>query len=180
MFEWTTPLFSDPSADVVGSVLAFVTVVLSSTGGIGGGGLLVPLYMLVMNLGRYAIPLSKATIMGSAIANVLMNWKRRHPSADRPLIAFDVALMLEPSTLAGTVVGVTLNTLFPRWLVTVLLVALLGYTAKKTLNKALQTYHKETSKSWAELRKAVVVLFPKYGKLTLPEMAIKHEQRLDR
>eukprot|EP00966_Prymnesium_polylepis_P280693 6485520-Prymnesium_polylepis.1 len=57
------PLFSDPYADFLGSVFAFITVIAASTGGIGGGGLLVPLYMIVLDLGRYSIPLSKATIM---------------------------------------------------------------------------------------------------------------------
>lgn len=54
--DWTQPLFSDPTADAIGTACAFVTVIMASAGGIGGGGLLVPLYMLVLGLGRFAIP----------------------------------------------------------------------------------------------------------------------------
>ena len=81
------PLFTDPQADAIGSVLAFLTVVLASAGGVGGGGLLVPLYMLVLDLGEHAIPLSKATIFGASLANAAIRLRQRHPTADRPLSA---------------------------------------------------------------------------------------------
>ena len=121
--EWSTPLFAEPVSDLVSAALALLAVTFASAGSIGGGGLLVPLYVLVSHLGDFAIPLSKATIMGGAIANAFLRWPARHPSADRPLIAFDVAVMLEPTTLIGTVVGVTLNTVFPPWLITASLAA---------------------------------------------------------
>jgi len=145
--EWTVPLFADPISDAASALLSLLAVTFASAGSIGGGGLLVPLYVLVSHLGRSAIPLSKATIMGGAIANAFMRWPARHPSADRPLIAFDVAVMLEPTTLIGTVVGVTLNEIFPQWLITVCLVGLLGFTARKTLVKALATWAKENEAS---------------------------------
>jgi len=155
--SWDTPLFTDPKADAVGSVLAFCTVVIASIGGVGGGGLLVPLYKLVLNLGVFAIPLSKATIFGSSLANVILRMSQRHPKADRPLIAYDVALVLEPMTLAGTVAGVMLNAIFPTWAITVLLVLLLCYTAQKTLLKGVSTWKKENKKSLEEMEKTVTV-----------------------
>eukprot|EP00310_Coccolithus_braarudii_P007740 CAMPEP_0183362594 /NCGR_PEP_ID=MMETSP0164_2-20130417/70263_1 /TAXON_ID=221442 /ORGANISM="Coccolithus pelagicus ssp braarudi, Strain PLY182g" /LENGTH=108 /DNA_ID=CAMNT_0025537491 /DNA_START=56 /DNA_END=379 /DNA_ORIENTATION=- len=85
--------------------------------------------------------------MGGAVANAFLRWPARHPTADRPLIAFDVAVMLEPTTLIGTVIGVTLNTVMPSWLITITLVLLLGYTARKTLIKALATWAKENGTS---------------------------------
>ena len=181
MSAWVVPLFADPFADLLGSALAFVTVVCASTGGLGGGGLLVPLYMLVLHLGRFAIPLSNATIFGASIANVLLNWRRRHPEADRPLIAFDVALMLEPITLAGTVVGVTLNAIFPQWLVTILLVVLLGVTARKTLSKAISTYRKETNLSVEEVREGMPISAPDptSSKLQKARLAVAELRALD-
>ena len=93
--QWTDPLFPLSSGDAVGTVCAFLTVMAASVGGIGGGGLLVPLYMLALGLGRFAIPLSKATICGGAISNVAIQCRRRHPLAeDRPLIAYNVAAIL--------------------------------------------------------------------------------------
>lgn len=61
--------------------------------------------------------------------------RERHPHADRPLIDYFVASVLEPSTLLGTVAGVLLNRIFPNWLITILLVLLLGLTSVRTLQK---------------------------------------------
>eukprot|EP01012_Entosiphon_sulcatum_P063483 TRINITY_DN9098_c0_g1_i1.p1 TRINITY_DN9098_c0_g1~~TRINITY_DN9098_c0_g1_i1.p1 ORF type:complete len:486 (+),score=64.54 TRINITY_DN9098_c0_g1_i1:28-1485(+) len=92
------------------SFLTFATVVMCSLGGVAGGGLLVPLYMFSIHASIVqAIPLSKAAIFGGAAANLFFNLKKKHPSSDRPLIAFNVALALEPAALAGSVLGVMLN-----------------------------------------------------------------------
>ena len=129
---------------MLGTVSAAICVLVSSTGGIGGGGLLVPLYTLLLGLGKYAIPLSKATIFGASIANVAIQIRHRHPFANRPLIAFDIAAIFEPMTLAGTVLGVLLNAILPSALVTVLLVVLLAVTAQKTLAKGRALWEKES------------------------------------
>eukprot|EP00298_Acanthocystis_sp_HF-20_P010053 c18644_g1_i1.p1 GENE.c18644_g1_i1~~c18644_g1_i1.p1 ORF type:complete len:357 (+),score=130.27 c18644_g1_i1:17-1087(+) len=142
--RWTRALFTDVGHDVFGSFLALIAVTVGAGGGIGGGGLLVPVYFLVLNLGRFAIPLSKATIFGSAITHILMSLKQRHPKVDRPLIAFDISVMLEPMTLGGSVVGVLLNTIFPTWLITLCLIILLAYTTKITFDKAKSTWKKES------------------------------------
>ena len=115
-------LFADGSlADVVTTTIALTVVTLSSAGSIGPSSLLVPLF-LFFSQGRSAIPLSTATVMGGAFANACIRWRQRHPNVDRPLIALDVALMFEPMTLVGTLVGVTLNAMLPGWLLTALLV----------------------------------------------------------
>jgi uncharacterized membrane protein YfcA len=61
------------------------------------------------------------------------------------LIDYDAALLLCPSLLAGTTVGVILSLMFPQWLVVVLLVILLAYTTHKTLEKAAHLWGKKNS-----------------------------------
>lgn len=66
-------------------------------GGIGGGGILVPIYILVMEFSpKHAIPLSNITVFGGAIANTILNTSKRHPLADRPLVDWDLILVMEP------------------------------------------------------------------------------------
>lgn len=43
MTDGVPPLFSDPKADAIGTVCALVTVIFASAGGIGGGGVSLPL-----------------------------------------------------------------------------------------------------------------------------------------
>ena len=79
------PLFPLSRFDLVGTTGAFLACAIAAGAGLGGGGLLVPLYMIVLQLDPHdAVPLSKATIFGNAIANFLVNIKKRHPLvADR-------------------------------------------------------------------------------------------------
>eukprot|EP00298_Acanthocystis_sp_HF-20_P010054 c18644_g1_i2.p1 GENE.c18644_g1_i2~~c18644_g1_i2.p1 ORF type:complete len:483 (+),score=179.39 c18644_g1_i2:31-1449(+) len=142
--QWTKPLFTDVGSDIFGSFLALIAVTVGAGGGIGGGGLLVPVYFLVLNLGRFSIPLSKATIFGSSITHVMLSLYQKHPKVDRPLIAFDVSMMLEPMTLGGSVIGVLLNTIFPTWLITLCLIILLAITTQITFAKGLKTWKKES------------------------------------
>jgi uncharacterized membrane protein YfcA len=68
------------TTDVLATVLAFLSTALGSGCGIGGGGLLVPAFILVTGLSpKHAIPLSKATIFGNAIAIFIFNVNRKHP-----------------------------------------------------------------------------------------------------
>lgn len=64
-----------------------------------------------------------------------------------PLIDYDVSLVMEPMTLAGTVVGVYLNKAFPNWLITILLVLLLSYTTYRTIKKVSQRGNPNTCRT---------------------------------
>lgn len=97
-------LFPIDHADVVGSFLVAVSLMIAASGGIGGGGILVPLLIMVFGFHpKYAIPLCNSTVFGSSITNVFLNVSKRHPEADRPLIDWDLVLLMEPLTIAGAV-----------------------------------------------------------------------------
>mmetsp|Transcript_26287 Transcript_26287/g.56435 ORF Transcript_26287/g.56435 Transcript_26287/m.56435 type:complete len:120 (+) Transcript_26287:416-775(+) len=101
---------------------------IAAGGGIGGGGVLVPIYILVMKFSpKNAIPLSNITVFGGAIANTLLNIRKRHPLADRPLVDWDLILVMEPLTIAGALIGAFLNKLLPEAILVGSLVALLSY-----------------------------------------------------
>ena len=74
------PLFPLEGPDCYGLALAAFFVMIAAGGGIGGGGILVPTYIFVLGFEpKVAIPLSNATILGSSIANVVLNARKRHP-----------------------------------------------------------------------------------------------------
>lgn len=138
-------LFPLSRTEITGSIGAFIANVLAAGSGLGGGGLLVPLYILLMGLSSHeAIPLSKATIFGSAIASFIINVRSKHPlSRNRPLIDYETMLMMEPMTLAGTIIGVNMNAVFPEWLITVCIVWLLSKTALRTFAKGMKMWKEE-------------------------------------
>ena len=50
--------------------------------------------------------LSNVTIVGGTLANLAFNVGRRHPAARRrPLIDWDLILLMEPSTILGALAG---------------------------------------------------------------------------
>ena len=64
--------------------------------------MLVPLLILVYGFHpKYAIPLSNFTIVGSSITNMYMNLSKRHPDVDRPLVDWDIILVMEPLTMVS-------------------------------------------------------------------------------
>jgi uncharacterized membrane protein YfcA len=138
-------LFPLDASDYFGFICATLGLILASGGGIGGGGMLVPIYVLVMGFSpKHAIPLSNVTVFGGSISNFILNRIKRHPEANRPLIDMDLILVMQPMTLAGALLGSFANKLLPEIILTICLVLLLGYTTKQTLEKGMVVYAKET------------------------------------
>lgn len=144
--EEHAPLFPLTTSDYYGFFFAIAGLMVAAGGGIGGGGILVPIYILIFGFSpKHAIPLSNVTVFGGALANVLLNASKRHPLADRPLVDWDLILVMEPLTIAGALIGAFLNKILPEIFLTFMLVLLLSVTAYKTLGKAQKMYKAETA-----------------------------------
>ncbi|KAL7546045.1 hypothetical protein ACHAWF_009388 [Thalassiosira exigua] len=139
-------IFFDASwHDYLGFGSAILGLLLAAGGGIGGGGLLVPIYILLLEFPvKHAISLASTTVLGGAIANNILDFKKRHPDhPERPAIDLDLILQLEPTTIAGALIGANLNKELPELTLLVLMLILLTVTAQKTLAKAIKMYRKE-------------------------------------
>eukprot|EP00939_MAST-03C_sp_MAST-3C-sp1_P000644 g644.t1 len=140
-------LFPLNGYDVGGTILALVGAAFANAGGAGGGGIFVPLLILLVQFTPHgAIPLSKAMIFGGALTFVSITFRRKHPEANKPLIDYDIALMFEPMVLCGTTVGVLLNRVFPSWMLLTLLEILLVTTVYRTFKKGKKKYNEETQR----------------------------------
>ena len=146
-FELThKDLFPPDKSDVLGFICATLGLMVAAGGGIGGGGILVPILILVMGFSpKHAIPLSNITVFGGAVANTLLNINKRHPLVDRPMVDWNLILVMEPLTIAGALCGAFLNKLLSETLLVVMLVVLLSFTAYNTLRKACKMYALETA-----------------------------------
>ena len=134
--------------DWVAAALSFVGCSMAVVGGIGGGGLFVPLLMLLVNFdATAAVPLSKAMILGAAIVAIIFVYSTKvtdHGSGLRkPAIDLNACILLQPLCLAGTVIGVFLNVLLPSWVIVVLLCLVLGFSTYKTFQKAFKQRKKD-------------------------------------
>lgn len=156
--------------DILGIIVWFTAAGVATACGVGGGGIYVPLGILLLNFApKPSSGLSQASIFGASLGGLLINSRSSHPfttkvstndqaesvpSQDqentedttyytRPLIDFDMALFLAPMEMAGAVLGVLIQKILPNWLYLTLASIILGFTAYKTYKKFADTRHKE-------------------------------------
>ncbi|CAL9051135.1 unnamed protein product [Musa banksii] len=136
-FEWRI---------AVGSVIGFLGAALGSVGGVGGGGIFVPMLTLIIGFDpKSSTALSKCMIMGTACSTVYYNLRLRHPSLDAPLIDYHLVLLIQPMLMLGISIGVILNVIIPEWMVTLLLIILFLGTSMKAFMKGVDTWRRETT-----------------------------------
>ncbi|KAK7406685.1 hypothetical protein VNO78_08315 [Psophocarpus tetragonolobus] len=130
---------------IVGSIIGFLGAALGSVGGVGGGGIFVPMLALIIGFDpKSSTAISKCMIMGASISTVYYNLRLRHPTLDMPLIDYDLALIFQPMLMLGISIGVICNVMFADWMVTVLLIILFIATSTKATFKGIDTWKKET------------------------------------
>jgi len=124
--------------ELIGAILIFFGSAISNAGGIGGGGLLVPILILYLNFyAKEAIPISKLMIFTGSLTAFLMGLKNKNPFRDATAIDFNIVIILIPLVLFGTMIGVTLNKIFPPWIILICLTIILVLNTIKTLKKYL-------------------------------------------
>ncbi|KAK7331812.1 hypothetical protein VNO80_28553 [Phaseolus coccineus] len=131
---------------VLAGVLCFIASAISSAGGIGGGGLFIPILSIVAGLDlKTASSLSAFMVTGGSIANVMYNMCIRSLKfGGKSLIDYDIALSSEPCMLLGVSLGVICNLVFPEWLITVLFAIFLAWSTSKTCRSGLKFWKAES------------------------------------
>lgn len=149
--------------DLLLFIVMFIIAVCAGAAGIGGGGLNVPILMMISSFGiKEAVPLSHAAVMGNAFAQLIMNAPQRHPNApQRPLIHYELAILALPAQLGGNSLGVVVGRIFPPTLLIILSLLMLALAATKTLMKAI-----EVLKAFRAKKRTVVE--PPVQQLSLP------------
>ena len=136
-----------------GLIVMFISSVLCSSAGVGGGSLNVPiLYSIIGFDYDTAVVLSACTLMGNYLLQFLINLDKRHPCDPTvPLIYWDAVLIMLPAELGGANVGVIISKSIPKPLIFILAIVVLiiaifftglkGYKLYKNENIALLTEH---------------------------------------
>ncbi|KAK1367744.1 Transmembrane protein TauE like protein [Heracleum sosnowskyi] len=130
---------------VVASIIGFFGASFGSVGGVGGGGIFIPMLTLIVGFDpKSATAISKCMITGAAVSTVYYNLKLRHPTIDMPIIDYDLILLINPVLMLGISIGVTFNVLFADWMVTVLLIVLFLVISTKAFLRGVDTWKGET------------------------------------
>ncbi|KAG4916409.1 hypothetical protein JHK87_053966 [Glycine soja] len=127
------------------TVIGFLGSAFGTVGGVGGGGIFVPMLTLIVGFDtKSAAALSKCMIMGASTASVWYNLRVPHPTKEVPIIDYDLALLFQPMLMLGITVGVVLSVVFPYWLITVLIIILFIGSSSRSFFKGTQMWREET------------------------------------
>ncbi|GMH05363.1 hypothetical protein Nepgr_007203 [Nepenthes gracilis] len=124
----------------IAGVLCFLAAAVSSAGGIGGGGLFIPILVIVAGLDlKTAMSFSAFMVMAGSLANVFCNVFIINSKID-----IDIALSSEPCMLLGVSAGVICNQIFPESLITVSFAIFLSWSTFKTLRSGIRHWKTES------------------------------------
>ncbi|KAL7461966.1 hypothetical protein ACHAXS_002373 [Conticribra weissflogii] len=190
--------------DIAAAIVWFLAAGVATACGVGGGGIYVPLGILLLRFPpKAASGLSQASIFGASLGGLIVNIRNRHPDEfiretkgspleghpgkivpyekdltkaeievdrkryleggdgkrkfyTRPVIDYDMALFLAPMEMAGAVLGVIVQRLFPDWLFLSFAALILAFTSYKTYVKFVTAFRKEKAKrEESKLRESV-------------------------
>ena len=135
-------------SEAFGVIFILIGSALSNAGGIGGGGLLIPILLLILKFYTHeAIPISKLMIFTGALTSFILGFKQSHPYRNAITIDYNIPFLIVPCLLFGTMVGVSLNKVLPPWIILISLTLVLVVNTYKTINKA-RTLHKNENEEF--------------------------------
>jgi uncharacterized membrane protein YfcA len=87
---------------------------MCSIGGIGGAGIVIPLLMIFFTFDtKNAIAISAFSILLASISRYIYNIKDRHPEKDAVCFDYGIAIVMLPTVMMGSFLGVLLNVVLP-------------------------------------------------------------------
>ena len=137
-------LFPIDGPEILASFMILVASGLANAGGIGGGPLMVIILITIFSFDTYeSVPLSQLIIFGGSLIAIAIKIFHRHRVKQRPLIDFDIALLLSSPLFLGASIGVIINLSIPQWLILLIMTLILSYISIDTLFTAIKLYKKE-------------------------------------
>ena len=112
-------LFPLKGKEWAGTFLFAAFMLLANVGGIGGGGIAIPMCMYFFGFDtKPAIAVSSFSIMWSTIGRFFFNWGERHPEKDKMVVIdYSMTNVMMPLTLIGTLIGAFIYMSFPDLLI---------------------------------------------------------------
>merc|ERR1719265_1255572 len=130
-------------------IIMFLSGILCSAAGIGGGGIIVTVLMFFGHLSPHdAVPMSKAIVFMGAVSSGFLNIGKKFrgggdKSREQPLVDWRIVKLTVPMALIGTLFGVLLNRETPGWQIVLLLTLILAFMTSMVCHKGLKQYYEE-------------------------------------
>lgn len=139
------PLWPLHLKEWIGTYVFASFMLIANVGGIGGGGVAIPLAMYFFNLSmKPAVAISSFSILCSTFARFFFNWSERHP--DKPFctsIDYGLTNVMMPLNLMGSLIGAYLYVWLPDLILMIILTSLLLLLTIESCRKFFEMRKKE-------------------------------------
>lgn len=133
--------------EIVGIVVLSILMMLCTLAGIGGGGVVVPLLSVFFTFEfKEATAISGFSILFCSIVRFIYNFKQMHPEKKAVAIDYGLAVVMLPTVMMGSYIGVIMNAMLPPLILQVCLTLLLGFLTVQSTLKARDIFKKENEK----------------------------------
>lgn len=148
-------LFPLGKLEILSIFVMTIVSMIANAGGVGGSTMILSLMLSLHNFDQHlCVGMTQVFIFAGTSTAVLLKFRDRHPTRDRPLIYYDALMEIVSPLLAGVSVGVMINPTFPSWLIMALLTILVGFLAVNMLVKSIRLYKSE-SLSKAQIKEEI-------------------------
>ncbi len=138
-------------SEIYGIFVLTALTVLANVGGIGGGGIIIPITIAMFGFStKEAIALSGTLIYSGSLARFAMQINEKHPQKDSTLIDYNIVILMLPLVLMGSFLGVLVNIMTPNILLSSFLTLILIVLAFRSWLNANKLHKKETAKAIEE------------------------------
>lgn len=115
-----------------------VLLALANVGGVGGGGLIIPIIMASFTFTtKDAIALSGFTIFTGSVARFFYSYHQRHPEKDATMIDYGIVTVMLPLVLVGSFTGVLVNIMLPPIILSAILTVILVLLTAQSMFKGI-------------------------------------------
>ena len=140
-------MFPQYPMEIVGIVVLAVLMMLCTVAGIGGGGITVPLLSVFFRFEfKEATAISGFSILICSIARYIFNFRQMHPKKKAVVIDYGLAIVMLPTVMMGSFIGVIMNAILPDLILSICLTLLLSFLTVQSGVKASQIFKKENAK----------------------------------
>lgn len=129
----------------VGTMVFALFMCVANLSGIGGGGIAIPMLIYFFELEfKQSVAVSSFSILISSLARFFFNLRERHP--EKPgcvTIDYNVATVMMPLTLVGSLIGAYIFQTFPELYIMIIMTLMLVILTWESSRKYLQLRKKE-------------------------------------
>lgn len=138
-------LFPLRFSEIMGMIIILVLCLLAAVAGIGGGTLIIPIALLMMDFStKEAIALSNGLIFFAGVAKYCVALTRKHVNLKyKTVIDYNISLTFIPLLIFGSYVGSNIASIMPNFLQLIGLIIVSLFSMYSTYTKGVKMWKKE-------------------------------------